>query len=124
MKASLLLLALLVSASAALADDKPKTNPQPEGQPAYMRGSDGWSFACWAYTGAQVFHCRLNSKMGEAFGSKDGETITSNFGTLIWRGNYSPNAIPEKSTGWLFIETPSGPPFIRDDFRPVKSTLK
>lgn len=124
MKALLLLLSLLVSVSAVLADDAPKTTPQPEGQPAYMRGSDGWSFGCWNYTGAQVVHCRLRNTMGEAFGSKDGETITTNLGTLIWRGHYSPHTVPDKSTGWLFVESFSGPPFIRDGFGPEKSTLK
>jgi hypothetical protein len=83
MKAHLLLLAVLVSVSAMSADDQPKTIPQPEGQPAYVRGNDELVLMCWLYTGAQVAHCRLHNKVNEVFGNKDGETIKTNFGDLI-----------------------------------------
>jgi hypothetical protein len=66
----------------------------------------------------------LLNKEGEVIGKKDGETIETGFGTLIWRGEYSPTKVPERSTGWLFIESFTGPPFIRDRYDPRTDTLK
>lgn len=87
-------------------------------QPVYSRGGAGWSYQCWIYEGSRAFHGRLWSSAGEVTGKENGETLETGLGTLVWRGQYSTNGVPEKSTGWLFVESFSGPPFIRDRYDP------
>lgn len=99
--------------------DAQRANPQP----IYWRGGDGWSFRCWIYEGSRAIHGRLWSREGEVVGKEYGETVETGLGTLVWRGHYSTNGVSEKSTGWLFIESFSGPPYIRDRYDPKTGTL-
>ena len=71
-----------------------------------------------------MVHGRLWNKDGEVFGKKDGETVETGLGTLIWRGHYSLSKVPERSTGWLFIESITGPAYIRDRYDPKTDTLQ
>jgi hypothetical protein len=93
------------------------------GSPIYQRSGKGWSFecwiypdSCWNYQGSRVFHGRLRNEDGEVFGKKDGETIETSFGSLVWRGDFSLSKVPERSTGWLFIDSYSGPEYILDSY--------
>jgi hypothetical protein len=115
MKYRLLFVSVLFVAFAGAADD-PKKPVVPKGEPAYQRQTEGWRFGCWIYKDSKAVHGRLFGKDGELFGKRDGETIETGFGTLVWRGHFSPGKPPVKSTGWLFIESFSGPPFIRDRY--------
>jgi hypothetical protein len=98
--------------------------PEPQGQPDYVRGAEGWFYACWMYPNSRAVHGRLRSKDKELMGKRNGETIKTGFGTLVWRGNYLPQKKAEKSTGWLFVESFTGPPFIRDSYDPKTNTLR
>jgi hypothetical protein len=98
--------------------------PEPKGEPGYVRGAEGWFYACWMYPNSRAVHGRLRNKDNEVFGKRNGETIKTTFGTLLWRGNYSPEKAPEKSTGWLFVESFSGPPFIRNAYDPKTNTIR
>lgn len=122
MKPLLLFISVLFVGLAVAADD-PKKPPLPEGQPAYQRQTEGWWFGCWPYKDSKAVHGRLIGKDGEVFGKRDGETIETGFGTLVWRGHYMPGKPPGKSTGWLFIESFSGPPCIRDRHDTKTGTL-
>jgi len=105
-----------------MSEEKEKI-PQPEGQPDYQRMAEGWQFGCWIYPDSKAVHGRLLGKDGEIFGKKDGEEIETGFGTLVWRGHYKKEGSKDKSTGWLFIQSFSGPPFIRDKYDPKTGEL-
>jgi len=116
---ALMLLAALLLASPLLA-----APPEPQGDPAYTRWGEGWSYACWTYPNSRAIHGRLRNKDKEVVGKRNGETIKTTFGTLVWRGSYSPGKAPDKSTGWLFVESFSGPPSIRDSYDPKTNTFR
>ena len=42
---------------------------------------------------------------------------------MVYRGDYVTDRTPDRSTGWLFIESLSGPPCIRDRYDPATDTL-
>jgi hypothetical protein len=98
--------------------------PEPQGDPDYTRWGEGWSYACWMYPKSRAIHGRLRNKDREVFGKRNGETIQTTFGTLVWRGNYSPGKASDKSTGWLFVESFSGPASIRDSYDPKTNTFR
>lgn len=122
MRPLLLLVCVLFTGYAFAAEASEKT-PQPKGEPSYSRRTDGWAFGCWDYRGTNAIHGRLFGKDGEVFGKTDGEKIETGFGTLVWRGPYIPGKPSEKSTGWLFVESSSGPPNIRDRYDPKTGVL-
>jgi hypothetical protein len=106
----------------AIAADK--TQSEPQRQPDYVRGAEGWFYACWMYPNSRAIHGRLRNNEKEVFGKRNGETIKTTIGTLVWRGNYAAAHASEKSTGWLFVQPPLGPPFIFDAYDPKTNTLR
>ena len=112
----LLLFVTTLLVGLAFGADHPKKPAVPNGEPAYQRETEGWRFGCWIYKNSKAVHGRLIGKDGEIFGKQNGEKVETGFGTLVWRGHYSVGKSPEKSTGWLFIESFSGPPYIRDRY--------
>ena len=119
---ALLLASLLLLPVVAPGSEKPEI---PEGPMAYARrGEDGWGFACSIYKGSRAVHGRLVHKGVELFGNSYGETVKTSLGSLVWRGHYSPGKVPDRSTGWLFTESLSGPPYIRDRYNPKTDTLE
>jgi hypothetical protein len=113
-------LALLAAISLAV----PVLAEGPPGQPQYARGDDNWFYGCWFYPKSRAIHGRLRNKDREVIGKRNGETIKTSIGTLVWRGNYSSDKAPEKSTGWLFTFPPIGPPMIFDSYDPKTNTLR
>ncbi len=99
-------------------------SPEPQGQPDYVRGAEGWFYACWIYPNSRAVHGRLRRKDKEIIGKRAGEMVKTSFGTLVWRGNYSPQKKAEKSTGWLFVDSFSGPSSIRDSYDPKTNTFR
>ena len=120
MRALAFLVAVLWPLSAIAGE---KTRREPQGDPGYTRWAEGWAYACWMYPNSRAIHGRLRSKDKEVFGKRNGETIKTTFGTLVWRGDYSPQKARAKSTGWLFVESFTGPPFIRDAYDPRTGVL-
>ena len=123
MKALSVFLAILLLIPALAAGNQTKA-PQPEGQPDYMRQAEGWFYACWNYPNSRAIHGRLQKDGKEVFGKHNGEKISTSFGTVVWRGDYSPGKHREKSTGWLFIEAISGPPAIWDSYDPKTDKIR
>jgi hypothetical protein len=62
--------------------------------------------------------------MKRSLGKRNGETVKTTFGTLVWRGSYSPGKALQRRTGWLFVDSFTGPPFIRDSHDPTTNTFR
>ena len=80
-------------------------------------------FGSWHYKDSRAIHGRLLHDNKEVIGKRIGETLDTPIGTLVWRGKYSPVKNRDKSTGWLFVESFTGPPFIRDRYDPKTGVL-
>ena len=90
-------------------------------EPSYWRGNGRWQYFCYRYIESEhrsepsVVHGRLYDIGREVIGDYEGEELHNGIGKMVWRGErLEGGEIPEFSTGWMFLEALSGPPFIWD----------